>query len=83
MEYKIKIYKNKAFPSSRILRCDTSSLKDCVNVILLGCCTISYETNYSKNGPSKICGRQPVINLKEYGLKGCLPQILLGASLSL
>ena len=37
-----------------------------------------------KNGPSKICGRQPLKNLKEYGLlpfnffKGCLPQILFG-----
>ena len=35
-----------------------------------------------KNGPSKTCGRQPLKNLKEYGLfkqsfKGCLPQILL------
>ena len=47
-----------------------------------------------KNGPSKICGRQPIKNLKEYSLvrglvclsrpypfkffKGCLLQILLG-----
>ena len=40
-----------------------------------------------KNGPSKICGRQPLKNMKRYGLfkqttsfqmvKGCLPQILL------
>ena len=34
-----------------------------------------------KNGPSRICGRQPLKNLKGYGLlfkifKGCLPQIL-------
>ena len=34
-----------------------------------------------KNGPSKICGRQPLKNLKGYGLltfhffKDCLPQI--------
>ena len=28
-----------------------------------------------KNGPSKVCGRQPLKNLKGYGLKGmvCLP----------
>ena len=38
-----------------------------------------------KNGPSKICGRQPSKNLKGYGLqifKGCLPQILLGPFLN-
>ena len=37
---------------------------------------------YSENGPSKTCGRQPLKNLKGYGLlkifKGCLPQMLLG-----
>ena len=33
-----------------------------------------------KSGPSKICGRQPLKNLKFLFrfLKGCLPQILLG-----
>ena len=34
-----------------------------------------------KNGPSKICGRQPLKNLKSYYFKffkGCLPQLLLG-----
>ena len=42
-----------------------------------------------KNGPSKICGRQPLKNLKEYGrpysfkfFKGSLPQILLGPFLN-
>ena len=41
-----------------------------------------------KNGPSKICGRQPLKNLKCYGLhyltffKGCLPQILLSPFLN-
>ena len=40
-----------------------------------------------KNGPSKICGRQPLKNSKGYGLlikffKGCLPQILLGPFLN-
>ena len=48
-----------------------------------------------KNGPSKICGRQPLKNLKGYGLlkqadhtypfkffKGCLSQILLGPLLN-
>ena len=45
-----------------------------------------------KNGPSKICGRQPLKNLLVYGLfkqpypfkffKGCLPQILLGLLLN-
>ena len=41
-----------------------------------------------KNGPSKICGRQPLKNLKGYGLlpfkflKGYHPQILLGPSLN-
>ena len=45
-----------------------------------------------KNGPSKICGRHPLKNLKCYGLlrqtislkffKGCLPQILLGPFLN-
>ena len=45
-----------------------------------------------KNGPSKICGRQPLKNLKRYDLpkqtmslqsfKGCLPQILLGPFLA-
>ena len=38
-----------------------------------------------KNGPSKICGRQPLKNLKGYGLllfKGCIPQILLGLFLN-
>ena len=31
-----------------------------------------------KNGPSKICGKQPLKNLKGYGvLNSCLPQILL------
>ena len=45
-----------------------------------------------KNRPSKICGRQPLKNFKEYGLleadffkffKGCLPQILLGPFLNI
>ena len=45
-----------------------------------------------KNGPSKICGRQPLENLKWYGLlrphhskffKGCLPKILLGPFLNI
>ena len=33
-----------------------------------------------KNGPSEICGRQPLKNLKCHFkfFKGCLPQILLG-----
>ena len=44
-----------------------------------------------KNGPSKICGRQPLKNFKGYGLPypyglpqriGCLPQILLGPFLN-
>ena len=45
-----------------------------------------------KNGPSKICGRQPLKYLKRYGLprqtvslqifKCCLPQILLGLFLN-
>ena len=45
-----------------------------------------------KSRPSKICGRQPLKNLKGYGLlsrlypfksfKGCLPQILLGLLLN-
>ena len=45
-----------------------------------------------KNRPSKICGNQPLKNLKWYGLpkqtyhsrffKGCLPQILLGPFLN-
>ena len=39
-----------------------------------------------KNGPSKICGRQSLKNLKGYGLlkffKGCRPQILLGPFLN-
>ena len=34
-----------------------------------------------KNGPSKICGRQPSKNLKFF--KGCLPQILLGPFLNI
>ena len=46
-----------------------------------------YE-NVFKNGPSKICGRQPFKNLKGYGLrkqnffKGRLPQILFGPFLN-
>ena len=42
-----------------------------------------------KNGPSKICGRQPLKDLKGHGLlkqtislQGCLPQILLGPILN-
>ena len=35
-----------------------------------------------KNGPSKICGRQPLKNLKEF-FKGCFPQILLGPFLNI
>ena len=46
------------------------------------CCDSKYGTKYSKSGSSKICGRQPLENLREYGLPkniftGCLPQILL------
>ena len=46
-----------------------------------------------KNGSSKYCGRQPLKNLKEYGLlkqiiflqifKSCLPRISLGPFLAL
>ena len=49
---------------------------------------ILFGTNYSKNGPSENCGREPLKNLKWYGLfnqtsslhifKGSLPQISLG-----
>ena len=40
-----------------------------------------------KNGPSKICGRQPLKNLEGYDLhvnffKDCLPQMLLGPFLN-
>ena len=45
-----------------------------------------------KNGPSKICGRQPLKYLKGYGMlqqtislqifKGCFPQIILGPFLN-
>ena len=42
-----------------------------------------------KNGPNKICGRQPLKNLKWYGqakslqiFKGCLPQDLINPSLN-
>ena len=36
-----------------------------------------------KNGPSKICERQPLKNLKEYSLlQSCLPQIWLGPFLN-
>ena len=38
-----------------------------------------------KNGPSKICGRQPLKNMKSYHykfFKGCLPQILVGPFLN-
>ena len=34
-----------------------------------------------KNGPSKICGRQPLKNPFKF-FKGCLPQILLGPFLN-
>ena len=37
-----------------------------------------------KNGPSKICGRKPLKNLKWYGVcLDCLPQILLGPFLNI
>ena len=45
----------------------------------------SYETKVCKNGPSKICGRQPLKKLNGYPFKffkGCLPQILLGPFLN-
>ena len=36
-----------------------------------------------KNGPSKICEKQPLKNLKRFKfLKGCLPQIFLGPLLN-
>ena len=49
--------------------------------------------SFLQNGPSKICGRQPLKNLKGFGLlqvdhtplnfvKGCLPQMLLGPYLN-
>ena len=50
-----------------------------------------YLRKVFKNGPSKIWGKQPLKNLKGYGLpkpcpsypfkffKGCLPQVLLGS----
>ena len=34
-----------------------------------------------KNGPSKVCGRQPLKNLNEF-FKGCVPQVLLGSFLN-
>ena len=54
---------------------------------------ILFGTKNSRKWPSKICGRQPLRNLKGYGLpkadynpfkffKGCLPQILLGPFLN-
>ena len=52
--------------------------------------TCSIWDKVFKNGPSKVCGRQGLKNLKWYGLltyhlkffKGCLPQILLGPFLN-
>ena len=57
-------------------------------------CQLNIQTRFKfiwdkvfKNGPSKVCGRQPLKNLKKYHVlkltiiieifKGCLPQILL------
>ena len=45
----------------------------------------SYETKVFKNGPSKICGREPLKKLNRYPFKflnGCLSQILLGPFLN-
>ena len=45
----------------------------------------SYETKVFKNGPSKICGRQPLKKLNRYPFKflnGWLSQILLGPFLN-
>ena len=54
---------------------------------------ILFGTNYSKNGPSENCGREPLKNLKWYGLfkqtislqifQGSLPQISLGPFLNI
>ena len=54
--------------------------------------TLSYENIWNKvfkNGPSEICARQPLKNLKWYGLlklfelsKDCLPQISHGPFLN-
>ena len=47
---------------------------------------VAWWVKVFKNGPSKICGRQPLKKLKWYGLpkifKGCLPQISLGPFLN-
>ena len=43
-------------------------------------CFQQHTSQGIQNGPSKICGRQPLKNLKWYLekiFKGCLPQILL------
>ena len=46
--------------------------------------TVKWD-NVLKDGPSKICGRQPLRNLKWKFkfFKGCLPQILLGPLLNI
>ena len=59
-------------------------------------CPVYIRDKVFKNEPSKTCGRQPLKNLKRYGLlqiywsrpyhfkffKGCLPQILLSPFLN-
>ena len=39
---------------------------------------VRYMDKVFKNGPSKICGIQPLKSYPFKSFKGCLPQILLG-----
>ena len=48
------------------------------------CCN-TIQDKVFKNGPSKVCGSQPLKDLKGYPFKffkGCLPQILFGPFLN-
>ena len=53
-----------------------------INNLIFKCETNIIWNKVFKNGPSKICGRQPLKNLKFKFFKGCLPQILLGSLLN-
>ena len=61
-------------------------------IFLINTMTLHSRDKMFNNGPSKICGRQPLKNLESYGLLkqtifleifiGCFPQIVIGPFLN-
>ena len=68
---KVKKQVGKIFPPNKIFLSQISSVRRNMIIMFYFQSTLRFRYKWDevfKNGPSKICGRQPLKNLKQYGL---------------